>query len=95
MYYFSINSYHLNAHRVRSGPCVYSLVDFYTSALLHRAVVRSENLGVPVLFGGHNLTLLVEIGLTDLLKSGGAKAPRHPQGQQACFCKLDLMLFLG
>ena len=34
-----------------------------------RAVGRSENLGVPVLFGGHNLPHLVEIGLTDLPKS--------------------------
>ena len=41
----------------------------------YRAVGRSENPGVPVLFGGHNLPLLVEIGLTDLLKSGGAMAP--------------------
>jgi hypothetical protein len=31
-----------------------------------RAVERSENPGVPVLFGGHNLPPLVEIGLTDL-----------------------------
>jgi hypothetical protein len=31
-----------------------------------RAVGRSENLGVPVLFGGHNLPPLDEIGLTDL-----------------------------
>ena len=36
-----------------------------------RAVGRSENLGVPVLFGGHNLPPLVEIGLTYLHKSGG------------------------
>ena len=48
---------------------------------LIRAVGRSENLGVPVLFGGHNLPPLVEIGLTDPPKSGGA---RHPQGRQAC-----------
>ena len=34
-----------------------------------RAVGRSENPGVPVLFGGHNLAPLVEIGLTDLQKS--------------------------
>ena len=27
----------------------------------YRAVERSENLGVPVLIGGHNLSLLVEI----------------------------------
>ena len=33
-----------------------------------RAVGRSENPGLPVLFGGHNLPLLVEIGLTDLPK---------------------------
>ena len=30
-----------------------------------RAVGRSENPGVPVLFGGHSLPHLVEIGLTD------------------------------
>ena len=36
-----------------------------------RAVGRSENPGVPVLFGGHNLPALVEIGLTDLPKYGG------------------------
>ena len=43
-----------------------------------RAVGRSENPGVPVLFGGHNLPPVVEIGLTDLLKSGGAMAPPAP-----------------
>ena len=43
-----------------------------------RAVGRSENPGVPVLIGGHNLPPLVEIGLTDLPKSGGAMHPRHP-----------------
>ena len=40
-----------------------------------RAVGRSENPGVPVLFGRHNLPPLVEIGLTDLPKSGGPMAP--------------------
>ena len=40
-----------------------------------RAVGRSENPGVPVV-GGHNLSPLVEIGLTDLPKSGCAMAPR-------------------
>ena len=47
-----------------------------------RAVGRSENAGVPVLFGGHNLTPtpLVDIGLTDLPKSGGAMAPTAPPG---------------
>ena len=44
--------------------------------LCFRAVGRSENPGVPVSFGGHNLPPLVEIGLTDLQKSGGASTPR-------------------
>ena len=39
-----------------------------------RVVGRSEDLGVSVLFGGHNLPPLVEIGLTDLPKSEGAMA---------------------
>ena len=38
-----------------------------------RAVGRSENPGVPVLFGGHNLSPMVEKELTDL-----------PRGRQAC-----------
>ena len=45
-----------------------------------RAVRRSEYPGVPILAGGHNLTPLVEIGLTDLPKSGGATAPPAPIG---------------
>ena len=45
-----------------------------------RAVERSENPGVPVLFAGHNLPPLVEIGLTDLPKTGGAMAPLAPPG---------------
>jgi len=40
-----------------------------------RAVGRSENPGVPVSFGGYNMPPLVEIGLTDLQKSGGASTP--------------------
>ena len=47
--------------------------------LQFRAVGRSENLGVPVLFGGHNLPPLVEIGLTDLPKFGGASTPGTPR----------------
>ena len=43
-----------------------------------RAVGRSENPGVPVLFGRHNLSPLVEIGLTDLTKSGVVMAPPAP-----------------
>ena len=45
-----------------------------------RAVGQAENPGVPVLFGGHNLPPSVEIGLTDLPKSGGAMAPPAPPG---------------
>ena len=40
-----------------------------------RAIGRYENPGVPVLFGGHNRPALVEMGLTDLPKCGGAMAP--------------------
>ena len=43
-----------------------------------RAVGRSENPEVPVLFVGHNMPFpppLVEVGLTDLPKSEGAMAP--------------------
>ena len=47
---------------------------------MDRVEGRPENLGVPVLFGGHNLPLLVEIGLTDLPKSVGAMAPLAPPG---------------
>ena len=43
-----------------------------------RAVGRSKNPEVPVLFGGHNLSPLVEIELTDLPKSGSAMAPPTP-----------------
>ena len=43
-----------------------------------RAVARSENLGWHVLLGGDNVPPLVVIGLTDLPKSGGARAPPAP-----------------
>ena len=39
--------------------------------ILYRAVGRSENPEVPVLFGGHDLPPLFGIELTDLPKSGG------------------------
>ena len=35
---------------------------------------------MPVLFGGRNLTPLVEMGLIDLPQSGGAMAPPTPPG---------------
>ena len=46
--------------------------------LVHRAVGRSENPGVPLLFDEHTLSPLVEIGLNDLPKSWGAMAPPAP-----------------
>ena len=46
----------------------------------NRAVGGSENSGMPVLYGGHNQPPLVEIGLTDLPKFGGAMAPPAPPG---------------
>jgi hypothetical protein len=41
----------------------------------YRAVARSKNPGGLVVLGGDNVPPLVEIGLTDLTKTGGAKAP--------------------
>ena len=68
-----------------------------TIKLSSRAVGRSENLGVPVLFGGHNLPPLVEIGLTDRPKFGGAMAPPAPPGTTGLSCGLpisNLLLFV-
>ena len=62
-------------------------------SLIIRAVARSENLGVPVLFGGHNLSPLVEIGLTDMSKSGGAMAPPAPSGTTPLYSFPVLSLF--
>ena len=45
---------------------------------IYRAVARSKNLGGLVVLGGDNVPPLVEIGLTDLTKTGGAKAPLAP-----------------
>ena len=60
----------------------------HTMTLLRfRAVGGSENSGVPVLFGGHNLPPLVEIGLTDLPKFGGAMAPPAPPGTTGLLSK--------
>ena len=48
------------------------LLDFFH---ISRAVARSENPGGLVVLGGDNVSPLVEIGLTDLPKTGGAMAP--------------------
>ena len=44
----------------------------------NRAVARSKNLGGHIVLDGDNVPLLVEIGLTDLSKSGGVLAPGPP-----------------
>ena len=46
--------------------------------VITRAVARSENPGGHIVLGGDNVPPLVEIGLTDLSKSGGAQAPPAP-----------------
>ena len=47
-----------------------------------RAVARSENPRGHVILGGDNVPSLVEIGLTDLPKSGGHVPPRSPRRQR-------------
>ena len=61
------------AEKCRVGVLLYSILPI-------RAVEMSENPGEPVLFSGHNLPPLVEIGLTDLPKSVGAMALLAPPG---------------
>ena len=55
------------------------------------ALGKYENPGVPVLFCRHNLPHLVEIGLTDLPKSGGAMAPQVPPGTTPLLKLLNIM----
>ena len=49
-----------------------------------RAVGRSDNPGVPVLFGRHNLPPLVEVELIICQNMGVPWHPLHPHGRQAC-----------
>ena len=53
-------------------------VEFMLKCIQRRAVARSENLGGYVILGGDNVPPLVEIGLTDLTKSGGGHGPPGP-----------------
>ena len=64
---------------VESGGLLSTQITFRLDLTI-RAVGRFENLGVPVLFGVHNLLPLVEIGFIDLPKSGGAMATPAPPG---------------
>ena len=61
---------------------------------IYRTVGKSGNPGVPVLFGGHNLPPLVEIGLTDLPKSGGAMALPASPGTTPLWSKAKLLKFM-
>jgi hypothetical protein len=86
---FGIKAYVLDSPAVNGWCIICNLYDLSlsekhppadTHITIHsRAVARSENPGVPVLFGGHNLSPLVEIGLIDLPKAGCAMAHlAHP-----------------
>ena len=66
----------LDLHRV---PRIF----FSNVLILSRAVARSENPGGLVVLGGDNVSPLVEIGLTDPPKSGGAYAPPAPRLRHA------------
>ena len=62
-------------------------VNYYVkswSNILSRAVARSENLGGHIVLSGDNVPPLVEIGLIDLPKSVGARAPPAPRLRRAC-----------
>ena len=50
----------------------------FVALIAYRAIARSENPGGHVVLGGDNVPPLVEIGLADLPKSGGARAPPAP-----------------
>ena len=51
------------------------------------AVARFENLGGHIVLGGNNVPPLVEIGLTDLPKSGGGTCPPGPPACDGPACK--------
>ena len=51
---------------------------------LGRAVARSKNPGGLVVLSGDDVAPLVEIGLTDLPKTGGLKPSSPPPLRQAC-----------
>ena len=50
----------------------------FDDVILFRAVARSENPGGHIVLDGDNVSPLVEIGLTNLSKSGGAHALPAP-----------------
>jgi hypothetical protein len=52
-------------------------------------VERFENLGAPVLFGGHNLLPLVEIGLTYLPKVPVCRLDFKPLGDLTIILRIE------
>ena len=79
---------HLHVDMTNISPPSEKNVPLRMFVVLHimcivRAVARSENPGGHIVLGGDNVPPLVEIGLTDLSKSGGAHAPRPPRLRQA------------
>ena len=54
------------------------LLNTYLLTCLHGDVGRSTNLGGRVVMHGPNLPALVEIGLTDLPKTGGGERGERP-----------------
>ena len=57
---------------------------------MSRAVARSENPRGLVVLGGDNVSPLVEIGLTDLPKTGGVKAHPAPPLATALYFQYNL-----
>ena len=63
-------------HKVQDHPMIWTLRVY--NIYIFRHVPKSKNLGGQVVMGGYNVPPLVEIGLTDPPKSGGAAAPPAP-----------------
>ena len=62
----------------------------FSICYVSRAVARSENLGGLVVQGGDNVPPLVEIGLTDLPKTGGLKPPPSSPLHATALCLVFL-----
>ena len=84
----SLNVTHIKCNfACKVDLCIHKTIKISPSdkkLLVFRAVEKFENPGLRALFGGHNLPPVVEIGLTDLPKSGSAMA-QHSRGRQAWF----------
>ena len=79
--YFRLSELHCKYIGCRYNSCTlcpiyHKLID--STAIHGRAVARSENPGGLVVLGGDNVPPMVEIGLTDLPKIGGAEASQAP-----------------